>query len=1629
MEAICSNDFNWLDEFNIINEKENKETDENNIIPESFTTNCFSCGTKFKLFLNRAFRCNICYKLFCHTCIIKYKIKLCKNCYQLCLEFKKIINISTIRTIEKGSSFREMRESFYCREFESYKSVWKKFLENEKNNFENQLIVNIDAIYELIVKTFIAYVLKINFVDEKIVNEWKNIIYSLVKETISNLRTCSKFLNDSLDINNYIKIKLIQYKDTSLCKVIKGYILHNKKKVYNIKDKIDDPKILLFNDEMFNEQEQESNKNNSNAEDIQIYYLKLIEKKIDMIRPDIVIIGKNFPKDMINIITNNNFYDISLIYDIESKVMKRLSRCFQTLILPSIKLVGSNNILGTCKEFYIQNINENNMNKDKIKQETENTIENNTEKNNNDLYIFDGCNKLLFNTILLSGSDIIILKKMKKLLRRILLPTVRDLFLQKYVLYTFNIDIPPSIETKVETKFIKELYEEGNEIFPLKKDFYYNKDIKEIDENKEKTFEKNLKICNPELEMTELFYEGFDLSIVEKKENFNIYSLICLTSSQKNKVEIKSNLKEEKEEKISEKEIHNIVNKYCGDGTELNYSFFNDNYDQPLGKFILNLAKKSKSICPTCNLEYSMHTRYLYRAKNVLKIWMISGNENDLDKIINYLNKIKNIDYSKLVPYLNDSHSIDSMYNTDIYTYGYCKICKGIVTRLFKINNEIYNYSSTRFLRFMLENHFSRNQIRDFNYNISNLIVNPKCNHFINKDISRIFVTKYGSWIFEYNDIIKHYISPMNINIIDSISYNNLFLKYEEEAYLNSLDSLKSIQNILSNQEKFFNGLFEDKKLLIFKELIKSMLSAVKSLHNFNEKCMFDIINKYLKNNNDKYNNSYVRLIAFIKKIYLRIVKLKLMINRIERFKINMKVIYDILNQAIPITLEENNKLAQNNVNIISSEIEFGKDSSFRKILNFINYCDNKHDYYSSEFINKDLTSYIANVLSSNDYIKSMKLKNGLNMTSIKSKNNSKEMANNINNIIINNIIRKKRFSSIKNMEGHTTNPMLELNENISREITSDENKDINNSEIFDTMILFDQSKQKFYVEGEKADNFPDKLIKQILEEELNSDDKAHKAFILDNDLYSILIKKKKKERSNDNISLLNISNDTNTTYIEKTNSNESLEKMSSNDSAKKNEIFQNEKVSLIKMGKKDFKKISIYFKEIEKQIYLNNLDFKEIQKKLIEMIKNKLDNCANKEIKKKKEGQEIKEIENIFKNNDDDDEIIINIEEINDSIDKKTDDKIDLNNFVIIDNKIENNNKELKKEIEKKDEIMIEEETIPIFSAIPEFEEIAKSKKFICFEEKYILKDSNKYEIIVYYPKQFEALRIAYCSTTENFLKSLSKSFEWTENSGGKSKAGFYKTFDNKFILKNVSETEFEMFLDNALEYFKYVSKFLFHKMPSILAKILGAYKITTQHKNKEVKYNLILMENLFYGMMTKNNATFNSRDSSLKVYDLKGSNINRYITKNNRRPGQVLLDTNFLVDFNKEPVNIDSYVYSKLNLALLNDSEYLKKSGVVDYSLLIIFDSEGSEKQKLEEVGDNVYYDYETNNFFSEKEKSHCLIKLGIIDYIRKYTWDKKMEFYGKSIIYRDNPTIVDPNVYRDRFYKTISRYFVGV
>ena len=54
---------------------------------------------------------------------------------------------------------------------------------------------------------------------------------------------------------------------------------------------------------------------------------------------------------------------------------------------------------------------------------------------------------------------------------------------------------------------------------------------------------------------------------------------------------------------------------------------------------------------------------------------------------------------------------------------------------------------------------------------------------------------------------------------------------------------------------------------------------------------------------------------------------------------------------------------------------------------------------------------------------------------------------------------------------------------------------------------------------------------------------------------------------------------------------------------------------------------------------------------------------------------------------------------------------------------------------------------------------------------------------------------------------------------------------------------------------------------------------------------------------------------------------------------------------------------------------------------------------------------------------------IRLGIIDYIRKYTWDKQLEKLGKKMIYRENPTKDNPQNYKEILKEALSNYFYGV
>jgi hypothetical protein len=222
-------------------------------------------------------------------------------------------------------------------------------------------------------------------------------------------------------------------------------------------------------------------------------------------------------------------------------------------------------------------------------------------------------------------------------------------------------------------------------------------------------------------------------------------------------------------------------------------------------------------------------------------------------------------------------------------------------------------------------------------------------------------------------------------------------------------------------------------------------------------------------------------------------------------------------------------------------------------------------------------------------------------------------------------------------------------------------------------------------------------------------------------------------------------------------------------------------------------------------------------------------------------------------------------------------------------------------------------------------------------------------------------------------------------------------------------------MFIETGFQYFHHNAKFLFHKMPSALAKILGAYKIKVRNpkSSKDDNSYLILMENLFFG----------KENSSIRAYDLKGSRSNRYIQKKDiKGPDQVLPDTNFKEDFKGEPITFERNMVELLKFAVHNDSLILSKMNVVDYSLLLIIDDISA-----------YYPEHKKDNEIHNSGCPICNIKtvrVGIIDYVRKYTWDKQLEHVGKIIINRlQVPTIVNPANYKERFKEAIENFFIGL
>ncbi|KAK6147553.1 hypothetical protein DH2020_018465 [Rehmannia glutinosa] len=266
------------------------------------------------------------------------------------------------------------------------------------------------------------------------------------------------------------------------------------------------------------------------------------------------------------------------------------------------------------------------------------------------------------------------------------------------------------------------------------------------------------------------------------------------------------------------------------------------------------------------------------------------------------------------------------------------------------------------------------------------------------------------------------------------------------------------------------------------------------------------------------------------------------------------------------------------------------------------------------------------------------------------------------------------------------------------------------------------------------------------------------------------------------------------------------------------------------------------------------------------------------------------------------------------------------------------------------------------------------------------------KYTVTCYFAQQFEALRSTCCASELDFIRSLSRCKKWGAQ-GGKSNVFFAKTLDDRFIIKQVTKTELESFIKFAPSYFKYLSESINSGCPTCLAKILGIYQVTSKHQKggKETRMDVLVMENLLF------------RRNITRLYDLKGSSRSRY-NPDSSGSNKVLLDQNLIEAMPTSPIFLGTKAKRLLERAVWNDTSFLASIDVMDYSLLVGVD-----------------------------EEKHELV-LGIIDFMRQYTWDKHLETWVKASGIlggpkNASPTVISPLQYKKRFRKAMSAYFLMV
>ncbi|CAH8518146.1 unnamed protein product [Heterobilharzia americana] len=314
----------------------------------------------------------------------------------------------------------------------------------------------------------------------------------------------------------------------------------------------------------------------------------------------------------------------------------------------------------------------------------------------------------------------------------------------------------------------------------------------------------------------------------------------------------------------------------------------------------------------------------------------------------------------------------------------------------------------------------------------------------------------------------------------------------------------------------------------------------------------------------------------------------------------------------------------------------------------------------------------------------------------------------------------------------------------------------------------------------------------------------------------------------------------------------------------------------------------------------------------------------------------------------------------------------------------------------------------------------------------------STNFFCCIYYAAEFFRLRqLVMPNGDMSFIQSLSRCYHWDAR-GGKSGSLFMKTRDERFVIKELSSIEMKTFHEISHEYFDYLITSALDQRLCVLSRILGIFHVGFKNSasGEAHRFDVLVMENLFHG-----------RTQLAYIYDLKGSLRKRLADESSK---SIKISTNGItpnVDTAHEIDENMSYTDSSPSGCITSIGDNELSSEIFNQRIPVLLD-----QNLLNASIDNPLY----LRVHSKNALSHCLnmdttflanlfimdysllvgvdtstnqLVVGLIDYLRKFTLDKRLEMIIKQTITSAQgpmPTILTPDLYRERFLYQLHSYF---